>query len=200
MIPMPTLTTERLLLRPFAPADAPELQRLAGHIEIARNTLSIPHPYPDGAAEHWIGGHAEQFAASGDVHFAIVPRDSGVLAGAIGLLLNRDHERAEIGYWIGVQWWGRGYAAEAAQATVDYGFTVATLNRIFAAHFTRNPASGRVLQKIGMRHEGTQRQVFRKWGEFLDAEQYAILRRDWAAASRSPRPATRGEGWREAPG
>lgn len=181
-VPLPALTTERLLLRPFTLDDAPELHRLAGHVEIARNTLSIPHPYPDGAAEHWIGGHAEQFAANGDIHWAIVPHDSGALAGAIGLLIHRDHARAEIGYWIGVDFWGRGYAAEAAQATVDYGFSVAALNRIFAAHFTRNSASGRVLQKIGMRHEGTQRQVFRKWGEFLDAEQYAILRSDWEAA------------------
>jgi ribosomal-protein-alanine N-acetyltransferase len=182
MTTMPALATERLVLRPFEPGDAPALQQLAGHVEIARNTLSIPHPYPDGAAERWIAGHAGQFAADGHVHFAIVPRDSGLLAGAIGLLVNREHERAELGYWIGVGFWGRGYGSEAARAVVDYGFGVADLNRIFAAHFAHNPASGRVLRKAGLRHEGTQRQVFRKWGEFLDAETYAILRSDWEAA------------------
>jgi ribosomal-protein-alanine N-acetyltransferase len=177
---MPVLTTERLVLRPFVPEDAPELQRLAGHVEISRNTLTIPHPYPDGAAEQWIAARAGRFETSGDLQFAIVSRDSGVLAGSVGLVVNREHERGEIGYWIGVDFWGRGYAAEAAGAVVDYGFGVAGLNRIFASHFAGNAASGRVLQKAGMRHEGTQRQGFKKWGEYLDAELYAILRSDWA--------------------
>jgi len=179
MTTMPAVTTERLLLRPFGPDDAPELQRLAGNIEIARGTLTIPHPYPDGAAEQWIAAHAGRFETTGDLQFAIVARDSWALAGSIGLHVNREHERGELGYWIGVEHWGRGYAAEAAQAVVDYGFRVAGLNRIFASHFVTNPASGRVLQKAGMRHEGTQRQAFRKWGEFIDAELYAILRCDW---------------------
>ena len=75
-------------------------------------------------------------------------------------------------------YWGRGYATEAARAVVAYAFDELGLNRVFAFHFTNNPASGRVLQKIGMRHEGTRRAHTRKDGAFLDSESYAILRGD----------------------
>ncbi|MCU1349297.1 MAG: acetyltransferase [Acidobacteria bacterium] len=179
MTTMPTLETARLILRPFTPEDAAELSLVINDLEIARNTLTIPHPYPAGEAARWILLHQERFEATGDVHFAIVPRDSGRIAGEMGLMVNRDHARAEIGYWLGSEARGRGYAPEAAEAVLRYGFEVAGLNRIFAAHFTRNPASGRVLQKVGMRHEGTHRQALRKGDEFLDAEMYAILRSEW---------------------
>jgi ribosomal-protein-alanine N-acetyltransferase len=182
MTTQPSLATERLILRPFVLGDGPAMRRLLDDIEIARNTLSIPHPYPDGEAERWIGTHAERFAANGDLHFAIVSKETNALAGAIGLLLHREHARAELGYWIGRAYWNRGYAAEAAAAVVEHGFAAAGLNRIFAAHFAGNPASGRVMQKIGMRHEGTHRQDLRKWGAFVDSEHYAILREEWEAA------------------
>jgi RimJ/RimL family protein N-acetyltransferase len=178
---MPTLTTGRLVLRPFTLEDAPAVRRLADHRDIALNTLAIPHPYPEGEAERWIGTHQEAFEKRGDVSFATTIRDSGELAGAIGLLIAREHDRAEVGYWIGAEYWGRGYASEAAEAVLRYAFEVADINRVFAAHFSRNPASGAVLRKIGMRHEGTSLQQFKKWGEYLDAEMYAILRGEWVA-------------------
>jgi ribosomal-protein-alanine N-acetyltransferase len=90
------------------------------------------------------------------------------------------HARAELGYWIGVPHWSRGYATEAAQATVEFAFRRLGLNRVYAYHFTTNPASGRVLQKIGMQLEGTRRRHTRKWGEFLDSDMYAVLRDDWS--------------------
>jgi len=179
MTTMPALETGRLFLRPFSLDDAAELQERVSDVEIARNTLTIPHPYPEGEAARWIAGHQKRFEANGDVTFAIVDRASGRIAGAMGLVIEREHDRAEIGYWIAGEWRGRGYAAEAAEVVVRYGFEMAALNRIFASHFSRNPASGRVLQKAGMQHEGTHRQMFRKWGEFLDAETYAIVRSDW---------------------
>jgi ribosomal-protein-alanine N-acetyltransferase len=182
---MPTLTTGRLVLRPFTLEDAPAVRRLANHHEIALNTLAIPHPYPEGEAERWIGTHQEAFDKRGDVSFAITLIDSliggGELVGAIGLIIAREHDRAEIGYWIGVEHWGRGYASEAAEAVLRHAFEVADVNRVFAAHFSRNPASGSVLRKIGMRHEGTARQNYKKWGEYLDSEMYAIVRDEWPA-------------------
>ena len=167
------IATQRLTLRPFTAADAPDVQRLAGAREVAENTLLIPHPYPDGAAEVWIAGHEERR----DVFsFAI---DDGHLVGAIGLHVDRDHNRAEIGYWIGVPFWGRGYASEAAAAVVRFGFEEQKLNRIFADVFSRNPASARVLEKIGMRHEGKMRQHVRKWNEYIDVECYGLVREEW---------------------
>jgi RimJ/RimL family protein N-acetyltransferase len=174
----PTLTTARLVLRPFALTDAPDVQRLCNVREIALNTLLIPHPYPDGLAEQWISSQEESFAKGEVVTFAITVGAEGELAGAIGMRVQRESDRAEIGYWIGVPFWGRGFATEAARAVVQYGFDRLALHRIYAEHFKRNASSGRVLQKIGMRHEGTARQAHKKWGEYVDTELYAILRTD----------------------
>src|SRR5581483_4261772 len=129
-----TMKTERLILRPFTLDDAPDVQRLAGVREVALNTLHIPHPYPDGAAEAWIAKHGE----GPEIVFAIDA--NGQLAGAIGLVVDRPHDRAELGYWIGVPFWGRGYATEAARAMLRLGFEENGLHKIFAHVFTRNPA------------------------------------------------------------
>jgi ribosomal-protein-alanine N-acetyltransferase len=176
----PILETERLILRPFELKDAPVVQRLAGAREVAFNTLSIPHPYPDGAAEEWIRAHT---ADAGLVNFAVIRRTDGALVGAAGLILKGDHDKAEIGYWIGVPYWNQGYASEAASAVIDYGFEELGLQRIYAAHFARNSASGRVLAKNGMRHEGTLRRDIKKWDEYLDVEMYSILRGEWKRRS-----------------
>ena len=171
------ITTDRLILRDYTLADAPAMYRLVRAREVALNTLRIPHPYPEEEAERWIASHAEM-RARGDYPFAITLRAGGELVGTVGLHVKRDHDHAELGYWIGVPYWGRGYATEAAAAIVRFGFETLSLNRIMAMHFSRNPASGRVLQKIGMRHEGTFRQHFRKWDEYVDLECYGLLRSD----------------------
>lgn len=173
----PTLRTDRLVLRPFEPSDAPAVRRLAGAREVADNTLTIPHPYPEGEAEAWIAGHPDAFRNGDLVIFAITTPGEG-LVGAVGLMLERETGIGELGYWIGVPYWGRGYATEAAGAVVRYGFDTLALTRIAARAFCRNPASSRVLRKIGMSHEGTQRKALPKSGELLDTELYAILRDD----------------------
>ena len=142
----PTLQTERLVLRPFELSDAAEVQRLVGEREIAATTINIPHPYEDGVAEKWIASHPERFAKGEVANFAICDRESGSLVGAITLFLSLENERAEIGYWIGRPYWGRGYCSEAAQAIVHYGFDERGLNRIFGEYMASNPASGRVME------------------------------------------------------
>jgi len=171
----PTLTTDRLILRPFALEDAPDVQRLAGDRDIASTTLNIPHPYEDGVAEKWIGGHADKFRAGELVNFAITLRETRRLIGAVGLTLSLPNERAELGYWIGKPWWGRGLCTEAAAAVLRYGFNELGLNRIHASHLGRNPASGRVMEKIGMRCEGRRRRHVKKWDVLEDLEVRAIL-------------------------
>ena len=172
----PTLETDRLILRPFTLEDAPEVQRLAGDREVASTTKNILHPYEDGVAERWIGTLHAEYATNQSVVLAIVRRSDCALIGAIGLVINRVSTRAEIGYWIGKPYWSLGYCTEAAKAAIRYGFDVLELNRIHAHHLTRNPASGRVMQKAGMRHEGRLRQHVKKWGVFEDVEIYGILR------------------------
>lgn len=177
----PVLKTERLVLRPYTLEDAPELQRLIGEREVARTLMSVPHPYPDGAAEEFINGHPER-TESGEFQFAITHGEEGYLIGGIGFnAVEREAECAEIGYWIARSYWGNGYATEAARAVIRFGFEDKKLNRIHATHFSNNPASGNVMRKIGMTCEGCRRQHVRKWGELLDWECYGILRSEYQA-------------------
>lgn len=178
----PTLVSPRLTLRPFAPTDAATVQALAGEWAIADTTLNVPHPYENGMAEHWIAGHEEQFREGSNAIFAITGKGGGALLGAASLRIDTARKKAELGYWVGVPHWNRGYATEAAGALLAYGFDALDLNRIAAQHLTRNPASGRVMQKLGMTHEGTLRQATMKWGRFEDLEVYSILRSEWGAS------------------
>lgn len=172
----PTLETRRLRLRPFVLADAAAVQRLAGAWEVAETTLLIPHPYPDGAAEQWIATHPSSWLAGDGVTCAITQRATGTLVGAIGLTTDRESNSAELGYWVGVPYWNRGYATEAARAVVQFGFDVLGVRQIHAQHFPRNPASGRVLEKIGMHCDGIERDAIRKWGRLEDIVCYSCAR------------------------
>lgn len=174
----PTLATERLCLRPFRTADADDVQRLAGDRAVADTTLNIPHPYEDGLAEKWISNHRDWFEQGEQAVFAITLRSDDTLLGALGLRVTPDDQRAELGYWIGKPYWGQGYCTEAARNVLRFGFEQLDLNRIYAHHLSRNPASGRVMQKIGMTHEGHLRQHVRKWGVFEDLELYGMLKSD----------------------
>jgi len=175
----PAIETERLLLRPFVMSDAKDVQCLAGDRAIADTTLNIPHPYEDGMAEEWISTHQPLFEAGELSNFAIILNNTDRLIGAIGLSIVTRFERAELGYWIGRPYWKNGYCTEAGHAVIRYGFSVLKLNRIHASHLTRNPASGRVMQKLGMKHEGRARQHAKKWDKFEDLELYGILRDQW---------------------
>lgn len=176
MTERPTIRTKRLLLRPFTLDDAPVVQELAGERDIASNTLSIPHPYEDGMAEEWISTHQDRYVKGASVVFAIVLRADESLIGAMGLEISKDNDRAELGYWIGKPYWNMGYCTEAARAVIRYGFERLGLARIFASHLKRNPASGRVMQKVGMAHEGCLRRHVKKWGRYEDLELYGILK------------------------
>ncbi len=176
---IPTLETERLVLRPFGLQDAADVQRLAGDRDIADTTLNIPHPYEDGMAEEWISKHQDSFIKDQGVTFAITCNSNGSLVGAISLMGIAKGHKAELGYWVGKPYWNSGFCTEAGQALLRYAFTELSLLRIHASYITRNPASGRVMQKLGMRHEGTLRQHIKKWDKCEDLELYGILKEEW---------------------
>lgn len=176
---LPTLETERLVLRPFALSDAATVQLLAGSREVAATTLNIPHPYPEGGAEAWIASTLEQASQGKSYSFAITRKADGVLVGCIGIGSNQEQGRGELGYWIGTPYWGHGYATEATKAIVAFGFEQLNLDRIFAAYISGNRASGRVMEKVGMTYEGTQRQHVLKWGERFDLILYGMLRSEY---------------------
>ena len=180
----PPLLTERLLLRSLILEDATDVQRLAGDRDIAATLANMPHPYEDGMAEKWIRSCYEQFEKDEALNFAITLRTDRNLIGGIALRLDQKNERAELGYWIGKPYWNCGYATEAAKAIVAYSFEVLKLNRIYAYHFTRNPASGRVLEKVGMRYEGYRRQHTKRWENFEDSMGYGMLKVDYDSLTR----------------
>jgi ribosomal-protein-alanine N-acetyltransferase len=176
---IPTLTTPRLILRPFRLTDARDVQQLAGDYDIAATTIAIPHPYENGMAEDWIKTHSSDFENGTQVVFAITHREKKFLIGAIGISnIKHDFEIGELGYWIGKKYWNNGYGTEAADVVIKYGIEELSLNRIYAHHFKNNHASGRILQKVGMKHEGSFRQHVKKWGNYIDVEAYGIVKSD----------------------
>jgi RimJ/RimL family protein N-acetyltransferase len=177
----PTLTTSRLTLRPFVLDDAWDVERLAGMREIADTTLNIPHPYPVGAATAWIASHQPAWVDGTNATFAIVETKTAKLVGAISLMIKREHRRAELGYWIARDRWNNGYATEASERLLDYGFQLLGMHRIESRHFVRNPASGEVMKKLGMQKEGVERDWAIKWDRYESLVVYSILEPEWRA-------------------
>jgi ribosomal-protein-alanine N-acetyltransferase len=185
MVFQETIQTARLILRPFALTDAPQVKGLAGDRRIYETTLCIPYPYQDGMAESWISMHQRYFYEGLGVVFAIgLP--SGRLIGAASLSRDGIFNRAELGYWIGVAYWNRGYGTEAAKAIVAYGFRTLSYHKISARHFVGNHSSGRVLEKVGMIREGVLQDDVIKDGRFITVELYGMVNPNEAA----PAPAS----------
>ena len=177
--PLPVLRTERLLLRPFRPDDGPAVERIAGAFEIADTTLTIPHPYPVGGGAHWISSLATAWEDGTRLTLAVTPGDApDELVAAVGISIDARYAYGELGYWVAVERWGQGIAAEAARALVDFAFKRLGLHRIQARHLVRNAPSGRVMQKLGMRFEGVLRGALRKWDRFEDVAMYGLLASD----------------------
>lgn len=173
-----TITTCRLLLRPFVAADAERLAELAGDRTIADTMVSVPHPMTPGVATEWIARKSRE--ADRHVAFAVCRRDELDLVGYVGIVdINREHAVGELSFWVGRPFWGAGLVSEAAAAAVEHAFTVLDLNRLQAFHMVRNPASGHVLQRLGFQREGLLRQRVRKWGVFEDVVACGLLRDDW---------------------
>ena len=179
---LPQLTTLRLVLRAFAPADVPRLVALAGNYEVAKNTLNIPHPYREEDARRWVQMTQENYAQQTGYAFATELRATGELIGGSGLTVERRFDRAEAGYWLGQPSWGQGLASEALAALLRFGFEELGLNKIYATHIAENPASGRVMLKNGMLKEGELRQHTKRDGRYYDLWQYGLTRAEYDAA------------------
>lgn len=179
----PTLQTERLVLRPFVEQDEAEVFRICREKEIAANTRTIPHPYPRAQAAKWISLHAEKWIEGKGAVFAICTKQDDQMVGSIGLEISEQDKNAELGYLIDKGCWGQGYCSEAAEEVVRFGFETLALHRIHAHCLTTNPASGRVLEKIGMQKEGLLRGHVCKWGVFHDICFYGLLKSEFSAKS-----------------
>lgn len=160
------------LLRPWLHSDAESLVRHANDSAVAAYLRDrFPHPYTPADAEQWLKTAVDQ---SPPTNFAIDV--GGEAVGGIGLILGSDIEKcsAEIGYWLGRSFWGRGIATEAVRGLVGYGFREFRLTRVFANVFAGHIASARVLEKAGFRREGVRRRAVIKAGMVHDLVMFAL--------------------------
>lgn len=181
---IPLLETGRLRLRAFASSDAAAVTALAGDAEVSRYLLHVPHPYPAGLADEWIATHRDTWTKGQGATWAITRALDGVVIGTTSLRWVRRHDHAELGYWLGREHWGRGYAIEAAAATVAFAFARLGCARVFAQHLGGNERSAKVLTKLGMTAEGVRRAHIKKQGAYHDTYQFGVLRDEFARAAR----------------
>ena len=175
---MPQLGTDRLILRRMNMSDTADIFEYGRDPEVTRHVLWAPYRSPQ-EAKAYLRFILRQYRGGEPSSWGIVLRDSGKLIGTIGFMTwSETHRSAEVGYSLSRAYWNRGYTTEALREVIRFGFEEMGLNRIEAQHEVDNPASGRVMEKAGMRREGVLRgRLFNK-GRFVDVVLYAILRKD----------------------
>lgn len=180
-LPAPVLDSPRLRLRPFAESDEGPLFALMSSAKVLRYWDALPWTDPARAGQ-FLAACARMAAEGSGARLVIDRRSDGEFLGWIGLTRwNPDYRSASLGYCLGEQAWGHGYATEAAAAVLGWGFAALPLNRVQAETDTRNLASARVLEKVGFVREGTLREDCIVAGEVSDSWVFGLLRRDWQA-------------------
>jgi [ribosomal protein S5]-alanine N-acetyltransferase len=159
------ITSARLTLRPFTLADVPAVCALLGNYDVVKMISRAPHPYSEADGISWISTHAKGRAAGTDYPYAITLGEDGTLIGAIGLhITTRLQDIApgsfEVGYWLGEPYWGHGYATEAGIALIAAYDEDLGPAPIISGHFTENPQSGHVLEKLGFHYVGEPTTIF----------------------------------------
>ena len=176
---LPVIETSRLTLRKMRMSDAADVHRYAKDPEVARHVLWEAHrSIFDTRA--YIRFLLYQYRNGQPGSWGVVLKETGRVVGTIGYMnYSQEHATVEVGYSLSREHWGHGLMPEALAAVIDETFRVLPIHRIEAMHFTDNPASGRVMQKCGMTHEGHMRERICCKGVFRDVEMWGILRKDW---------------------
>lgn len=170
------LHTDRLILRTIAQSDALALFPLINDLDVAAHMLNIPHPYPQDLLVSWIQAALESMEHHERMDMTIILKESGMPIGVCAInQICLDHQRGEVGYWLGKRYWGRGYMTEAVRRLLEYGFDDLDLYRIHGRCFMSNPASARVLEKAGMTLEGCARGEVLKNGKHLDVLHFGLI-------------------------
>ncbi|MBR7082122.1 MAG: GNAT family N-acetyltransferase [Oscillospiraceae bacterium] len=179
-----SLETGRLILRRFTPEDTDAFFKNWGSDERVTEFLRWETYSDIEDARRIMGEWVEKYDDTAVYHWAIVLRDLGEPIGSISAWLNEKPETVHIGYCIGSRWWHRGITSEALDALIPFFFNEVKANRIESQHDPRNPHSGGVMKKCGMRYEGTLRQADRSNKGIVDACVYAILREDFLSENK----------------
>ncbi len=178
------IETDRLILRVPGEVDAAGIERLIGDWDVTRMLGRVPYPYPEGGALEWIAELHPKIADGEVLNLALIERANpaaGVI-GCVGLEAREGKDEFELGYWLGMPFWGRGYMTEAARALVDHGFRAMGLARIVSGHLPENLGSRAVLSKLGFRDSGHEQ----RWSRPRNCETTVLLmmleRQDYLAA------------------
>lgn len=180
MSDLPTLNTERLTLDTLTERDIPRLVELCGDWKIAQTTLRIPHPYTEQDAREWLAFLDRRIAEGQAYSFAVRLTETGELIGNIRINPDEEHRRAELGYWVGVPYWGMGYCTEAGREIIRYGFEDLQLNAITCGYCVGNTASQRVMDKLGIPLEGVRKQHYFRHGKYIDLAVGTLLHSEWS--------------------
>ncbi len=171
-----TITTKRLVLRPFTMEDVQSVYENYGSDPLVNQYISFAPCANLESAKEFIAMHTQQYEINPAFYGWAVTLD-GMVIGSIGLFdVDEDSDQCELGYSIGSKWWGQGYATEAGCAIVTYAFEQIGAHRVYASHHIDNLASGRVLEKIGMHYEGTMKDAQKNAdGSYSDLKLYAVV-------------------------
>lgn len=185
---IPAIETDRLLLRRLRMSDLRDMYAYASDPAVAEHVLWHAHTSLSDTKVQ-LRGAIRQYRRGDPSSWAIMLKSTGHMVGTIGFMwVNAEHQTGEIGYSLARSCWNQGLMTEAVQAVLGFAFDRLGLNRVEAQHETTNPASGRVMQKCGMRLEGILRDRVRNKGVYRDTALYSILKSEYNnhAADSSP--------------
>ena len=173
---------EKSIIRPYHPSDAEELARIADNPAVGRYLRNrFPWPYTIDDANFWINFNIN---ASPVYNFCIAHPENNKIMGSIGLIPGEDVfcRSAEIGYWLGEEYWGKGIITEVVKGFVDWAYTnLPQMERLHADIFEDNKASIAVIRRAGFLFEGRLRKAVYKNGKQMDALVHSFIREDWIA-------------------
>jgi ribosomal-protein-alanine N-acetyltransferase len=175
----PRLETPRLILRELVAQDAEAVFRVRGDYEVTKYNIGNAYQRPEQAVD-LIAAIAQAYQEKAELRWGITLKSDDTVIGMCGFnYWMRPDSRASVGYDLARAYWGQGIMTEAIRAVIAFGFERMNLNRIEADADARNPASGRVLEKVGFRREGIQREQFFENDTFNDLMLFALLRREY---------------------
>lgn len=172
----PVLETPRLLLRPLRTDDTAAIRAIVSKPEVARGTISWAVPYADGSAESFVAYASQAYTYGSFFIRCLCHRADGRVIGTASVRPDTKHRHGELGYMLDSAYWGQGLMPEAVSRLIAWCFDDLDFIRVYATHFSDNPASGRVMQKCGMQHEGHLRAHYLRFGEPKDVELYGLVR------------------------
>lgn len=179
MTTFPTLHTKRLTLRNIQDKDISTMIGLLNNPNISQQILNIPYPFGEENALARVHFVTQGFKNKERYVFVITSNEQDEMIGQIGLHLDKDNNKAEIGYWVGEPYWGKGIATEATTAILKFGFEDLDLNKIFATHFIENPASGKVLINNGMIKEAELKDHYKHGDAYKSVIQYRLTKAEY---------------------